>query len=360
MVKILEKLEFSVDNGNITVPSFRADVAIFEDIAEEIARIHGYNKIPSTTSLGATLCGERTIEQEMTRKIKSNLVAQGLCEIVTYSFINPKQFDSLNIPNDHKYRNTVKIINPLGEETSVMRTIMLGSMLETLARNYNHRNPNALLFETGRSYRKTEEGELPNEIPMLSVGMYGEHVDFYVLKGVFENLFDELGLKASYALSSDTFSFHPGQTAEIKVGNQFIGIIGQVHPAVAKNFDIDCPVFAAEINLECVLKYCKPHKQYKALPKFPSTARDIAMLINDEIPVAEIEAIFHKNRGNILESVSLFDVYKGEQIEAGKKSVAYSLTFRAKDKTLTDDEVAAVVNKILDDLKNKLNAELRG
>ena len=363
MIKILNKLEFSVENGKVTVPSFRNDIGCFEDIAEEVVRIYGYDKIPSTTTLGATLCGGRTTEQETLHKIKANLTAQGLNEIVTYSFISPKHFDLLDIPEDSDFRNTVKILNPLGEDTSVMRTIMLSSMLEILARNYNHRNPNALLFETGHTYRPTTTGELPDECRMLSIGMYGEYIDFFILKGVLENLFDELGLKVSYVAisdNSDKFIGHPGQTAEILVGNKLIGIIGQVHPAVAKNFGIDCPAYASEINLDLALTYCKPAKQYKGLPKFPAITRDFAMLIVDEIPVGEIEAIFTKNRGNILESYSLFDVYKGSQIDAGKKSVAYSLTFRAKDKTLTDDEVTSVMNKILDDLRSKLNVELRG
>jgi len=374
MVKILEKLEFSVADGKITVPSFRADVTLMEDIAEEVARIWGYDKIPSTTALGDTICGGRTVEQETSAKIKSNLTAQGLCEIVTYSFISPKNFDLLNLPQDSEFRDTVNILNPLGEETSVMRTLMLDSLLAAMARNYNRRNPSALLFEVGNVYRKNNpqspvatapltkepKGKLPIEPRMLSVGMYGEYVDFYVLKGVLENLFDMLGLKVSYNSIGDMVSYHPGQTAEILVGNRRIGVVGQVHPAVAKNFEIDSKAFAAEINLESVFQYCKPHKQYKALPKFPAMSRDVAMLIADEVPVSEIEAIFTKNRGNILESFSLFDVYKGEQIESGKKSVAYSLTFRAADRTLTDDEVSAVMAKILDDLKNKLNADLRG
>jgi len=359
MVKILEKLAFSVADGKVTVPSFRADVTLMEDIAEEIARIWGYDKIPSTTALGDTICGGRTVEQETSAKIKSNLTAQGLCEIVTYSFISPKNFDLLNLPQDSEFRDTVNILNPLGEETSVMRTLMLDSLLAAMARNYNRRNPSALLFEVGNVYRSTEVGKLPDEPRMLSVGMYGEYVDFYVLKGVLENLFEMLGLKVSYNSIGDMVSYHPGQTAEILVGNRRIGVMGQVHPAVAKNFEIDCTAFAAEINLESVFQYCKPHKQYKALPKFPAMSRDVAMLIADEVPVAEIELIFTKNRGNILESFSLFDVYKGEQIESGKKSVAYSLTFRAADRTLTDDEVSAVMAKILDDLGAKLGAEVR-
>jgi len=360
MVKILNKLEFTVESGKITVPSFRNDIVCFEDIAEEIVRIFGYDKIPSTTTLGATLCGGRTVAQETAAKIKANLTAQGLCEIVTYSFLNERVNDDLLLAADDSRRNMVKIQNPLGEETSVMRTSMLPSMLEVLRHNYNMRNSSALLFEMGHIYLPTEKGELPTELPTLCVGGYGEHFDFYVLKGVAEELLDMLSVTVAFKPKSDNATYHPGKCAGIYVGNMEIGVIGQIHPQCAKNFKISADVYCAEFDVAALLKYSKKTKQYKGLPKFPAMSRDIAMLIDDETPVGEIEAIFTKNRGNILESFTLFDVYKGEQIEAGKKSVAYSLTFRSKDRTLTDDEVTAVMNKILEDLNSKLNANIRG
>jgi len=364
MVKILEKLGFSVDTrsrpANITVPSFRNDICLFEDIAEEVVRIYGYDKIPSTTTLGATLCGGRTIEQEALHKIKQNLTAQGLNEIVTYSFLNEKTNDDLLFSVDDTRRNMVKVLNPLGAETSSMRTSMLPSMLEVLRHNYNMRNAHALLFETGHVYLPTIDGELPNELATICVGAYGEHFDFYVLKGIIEELFDMLSITANVKSINDNPTYHPGKCAGFFVGNLQIGTLGQIHPLVAKNFKISNDIYCAELDIAGLLKYSKKTKQYKGLPKFPAITRDIAMLIADEIPVGDIETIFTKNRGNILESYSLFDVYKGSQIETGKKSAAYSLTFRAKDKTLTDDEVTNVMNKILDDLKNKLNAELRG
>ncbi len=360
MIDILTSLEFKIEGDKIIVPTFRGDIESMADIAEEVARIYGYDKIPTTLMDTAVTCGGRTPEQKAEAKIKDVLVSDGFDEIITYSFTDPKENELLGIPSDDEKYNFVKILNPLGEENSVMRTTMLASMCEVLKTNYNKRIPSASLFELGSVY--INKGEtLPDERKTVAIGMYGCG-DFYDLKGTIENLFDEMGIKkVKYVGVDSNPTFHPGRCAEIYCSecNKKIGVMGQAHPTVAGNYKINAEVYLAELDFATIFECGNQKKTYKPLPKFPATTRDIAMVVEEDVCVADIADIFEKEMGGILESYTLFDIYRGAQLGENKKSVAYSLSFRASDRTLTDDEVNAVMEKILAGLKNKVGADLR-
>lgn len=359
MEEILRKLEFEVEDGKITVPSFRPDIEARADIAEEIVRIYGYDEIPSTLMKGAITGGGKTEEQRFEDKIKNALVACGLYEIMTYSFVDPADNALLAIPEDDSRYNFIKIKNPLGEENSVMRTTALGSMTEVIKTNYNKRNQEARLFEIGRVYIPTEEGELPDERLTVSIGMYGSG-DFYSLKGVIETLFAEIGVSGvKFVQETGNETFHPGRCAKLVKNGKVLGIMGQLHPRVASAFKIGTEVYEAEIDVMTLLEISNSRKHYVQLPKFPATNRDIAVVVNEKVNVGEIEDIIEKNKSGIVESFKLFDVYRGIQLGISKKSVAYSIVFRAADRTLTDDEVNGVMQKIVDELKEKLDADLR-
>jgi len=359
MVKALTDLGFSIADGKITVPTFRPDVLCFNDIAEEVARIYGYDKIPSTLMKGEATIGVKTYEQKIEERVKNTLVGCGLNEILVFSFTNPNIFDKLNMASDDARRNTVKITNPLGEENSVMRTTALASMMEVLARNENVKADKARLFEVGKVYRPIEDALLPEEKHVVTIGMFGD-CDFYDLKGVVEVMLDDLGIvKASFAPKSDEATFHPGRCASLIAGGREIGVIGQIHPAVCENYDMDNTVYAAEIDLDALTTLAKTDKTYKKLPKFPSTQRDLALIADDSVLASQIEEIMRKKAGNIFESLTLFDVYKGKQVPDGKKSMAYTIVFRAEDRTLTDEDVNPVVETILKTLEDKLGVTLR-
>lgn len=359
MVKILKKLEFKVEDGKITVPSFRPDIISRADIAEEVVRIYGYDKIPSTLMEGTVVVGGKNPAQLLEDKIKNALVACGLYEIMTYSFVDPGENALLAIPENDSRNNFVKIQNPLGEENSVMRTTLLPSVMEVLQTNYNKRNADAAIFELGRIYIPSEGAELPDERLTVSIGMYGNG-DFYNLKGIVENLFKETGIEnAKFVQKNDNPTFHPGQYAEIIVDGKKLGVIGQIHPSVVKTFKISSAVYAAELDFNTIMELANSEKHYTQLPKFPATTRDIAVVVDEKINVGEIEAVIDSHKSGIIESYALFDVYKGSQLGDNKKSVAYSIVFRAADRTLTDDEVNKVMTAIVDDLKASLNADLR-
>lgn len=328
------------------------------DIAEEVARIFGYDKIPTTLMDTAVTCGGKTPAQKAEAAAKATLVSDGFDEIITYSFTDPKENELLAIPKDSSKYNFVRIINPLGEENSVMRTTMLASMCEVLRTNYNKRIASAALFELGSIY--IDKGEtLPDERKTIAIGMYGGG-DFYDLKGAVENVFETLGVSgAKFAANKENPTFHPGRCADILCGGKKIGVMGQAHPSVAANYKIGGEVYLAELDFMTMLEYADAKKTYKALPKFPATTRDIAMVVSEEVCVGDIAEIFEAETGGILESYTLFDVYRGEQLGENKKSVAYSLSFRAADRTLTDDEVNAVMEKILSGLSDKVGADLR-
>ena len=363
-INILESLEFkcnliSSDKLELEVPSFRLDIVEDADILEEVARIYGYDNIPTAQLEGNATAGVKTPKQKFTESLKNTAIASGLNEILTYSFVSPRGVDKINLPQDDEKREFVKLLNPLGEETSVMRTTLIPNMLEVLATNVSHKVKKAYAFECGHVFKPQESG-LPIETNHLSIGMYGSEVDFFVLKGIIENIFNSVGLKG-YEIEPETTNttFHPGRCAKVLYNNICLGIFGELHPNVIENYNLGQRVYVCEINTDLVFENSDLSKTYTPLPKYPSTSRDIALIVKDEIFVKQIEDIIKANSCGIVESYNLFDVYKGSQIEKGYKSIAYSITYRSLEKTLTDEDVAKVHDKILSELSEKLNANLR-
>lgn len=362
-INILESLEFkcnlvSSEVLELEVPTFRLDITEDADILEEIARIYGYDNIPSASLEGNATAGVKTEKQKFIDNVKSNSIACGLNEILTYSFVSPRGVDKINLPADDEKRNFVKIMNPLGEETSVMRTTLIPNMLDVISTNISHKVEEVSAFECGNTFIP-QEG-LPIETKKYCVGMYGKEVDFFVLKGVVESILNNVGLKG-YEIEPETtnLTFHPGRCAKIVYNNIYIGTFGELHPDVIENYNLGQRVYVAEINIDTVFENLNLIKSYNPLPKYPSTSRDIALIVKDEVFVKQIEDIIKANGGDLVESYKLFDVYKGAQIEEGHKSIAYSITYRSKEKTLTDEDVAKVHEKILSELSEKLNANLR-
>ncbi len=362
-INILESLEFkcnlvSSEVLELEVPTFRLDITEDADILEEIARIYGYDNIPSASLEGNATAGVKTDKQKFIDNVKSNSIACGLNEILTYSFVSPRGVDKINLPADDEKRNFVKIMNPLGEETSVMRTTLIPNMLDVISTNISHKVEEVSAFECGNTFIP-QEG-LPIETKKYCVGMYGKEVDFFVLKGVIESVLNNVGLKG-YEIEPETtnLTFHPGRCAKIVYNNIYIGTFGELHPDVIEKYNLGQRVYVAEINIDTVFENLNLTKSYNPLPKYPSTSRDIALIVKDEVFVKQIEDIIKANGEDLVESYKLFDVYKGAQIEEGHKSIAYSITYRSKDKTLTDEDVAKVHEKILSELSEKLNANLR-
>lgn len=362
MVEILTSLEVKIDMENmmLTPPSFRPDLVAEADIAEEIARFHGYDIIPTTLLSGESVIGMKNKEQKVEDKINEVLTAQGMSEIYTYTFVSPSIFDKLNIPAESPLRNTVKITNPLGEDTSVMRTTTIASMMEVLARNYNYRTTSAKMFETAKIFIPTEAGKLPEEPVIITLGMYGENADFFTIKGVCEVLFEQLHIDGvSYIAVTDNPTYHPGRCAEIKVGNKILGTIGEIHPSVSRKFGIDTECYVGELNLENILATMNDDVKYHHLPKYPAVTRDFSILLDKITPVAEIEAVIRKAAEKLLDKLELSDVYEGHQIPEGKKSVMYKAAFRADDRSLTGEEADNLHDKIVKKLENALGAQLR-
>ncbi len=357
MKAILTKLGCTFDGDTILVPTFRPDLVHKADIAEEIARFYGYNKIVSTPLSGSAQ-GQYTPRQKFETTITQTMLAMGLSEIMTYSFISPKYYDKIALPADSPLRKSVTISNPLGEDTSVMRTTALPSMLETLARNFNNRNEEVALFELASEYLPTGE-ELPCEKTTLLAGLYGKQADFFVAKGMVERLLSVLSVTGcEYEACVDQPSYHPGRCAVLKVGDTQIGILGQVHPAVAENYGMDTAVVSFSLDVDSLFQLACPEKTYVPLPKFPAVTRDLALICEQDLPVRELEKAIQSGGGALLESIQLFDVYQGEQIDAGKKSVAFRLCLRSSDTTLTDDAANAVMKKVMKQLE-KIGAVLR-
>ncbi len=363
MIKIFEKLELVPDKNTRTVkiPTFRPDLESIADLAEEIARFYGYDKITPTLAAGTPTVGKRSYAQNITAMIKSSLISNGLCEAMTYSFESPKVFDKLNIPEDDDLRRTVVISNPLGEDFSIMRTTTLNGMLTSLSTNYNRRNESAGLFEVAKVYipKAVPLTELPDEPVKVTVGMYG-NTDFYGIKGIVEHMLETIGIdNAEFTPETSICWMHPGRTASVEINGKKIGYAGELHPTVAKNYGIGARVYIAVLDAGELIANASLIKSYRPLPKYPAMSRDISMLVKDNVYVRDLEKTIEESGEELVEDISLFDVYKGGQIADGYKSVSFSITFRAKDRTLVDDEVNNAMKNILAALEGKFNAVLR-
>ena len=359
MVEYLRLLEIPVEGDTILVPSFRPDLNLMADIAEEIGRSYGYNNIP-TTAFKTSTQGGYSAEMLFETKTGGLCRSLGYSEIITYSFVSPTIFDQIRLPADSPLRNTLKIQNPLGEDTSVMRTIALPSMLDILGRNYAYHNKAVKLYELAKVYLPVEGEALPREPKMLLLGTYGAGETFFTLKGELEAVFAGLRLKkASYTAVSTNPSYHPGRCAEVFVDGISVGYLGQIHPLVAQNYGIDSEVYCAEIDLSKLFVLRLPEATYVPLPKYPSVSRDLSLICEEAVTVAQVEAVITASAGKLLRNVKLFDIYRGTGVPEGKKSMAFALELRADDRTLTDTDSEAVVAKVLKALETELGASLR-
>ena len=359
MKKILLDLGFTLDGDVIHVPSWRGDVEHYSDIAEEVARFYGYNNIPTRFTGAISTCGGFTPVQQSERRVGELCRAMGLDEIITYSFISPSYYDKIRMPADSPLRDSLRILNPLGEDTSIMRTTILPSMLEILTRNYNYRNRSAALYEIGRIYLKRADG-LADEPKIVSMGAYGPEMNFFRIKGWVEELCSGLGIdKLHFAAERENQSYHPGRCAKVWCGETYIGILGQIHPAVAANYGVYAEMYCAELSFDALHSLRGGIPVYKPLPRFPAVTRDIAVVCGAEIPVGDMVDHIMAEGGQYLKGCRIFDVYTGHHIAEGKKSVAFSLTMRADDQTLTDDHAEETVKKVLAALERKFGASIR-
>lgn len=365
MVKYLNPLGFEVKDGLVYAPTFRVDVERPCDIAEEVARIYGYNNIQSTNFRGVA-DAQLTASQKFESNILDTMVSTGCYEIATFSFISPKYFDKIRLPQDSKLRDTITITNPLGEDTSVMRTTIIPSMLEILSKNYNDRNTSVKLFEVGNEYIPTEKDRLPIEPKRLAIGMYGNGCDFFELKGTVEVLLDSIGIQnVEYSRPDGTCpfdevsAFHPTRTAIVKSDGVAIGIFGEVHPTVSANYDIDTKVYVGKFLIPEMMEIATTGKSYRPLPKYPASIRDISLLCDKSLPAGDVQKTIQEAVGKTLESVTLFDVFTDEsKVGQGNKGLSYSIVMRSDEGTLTDEQVDASMKRVLKAL-SKVGAELR-
>ena len=359
MVSILEKLDFRVDGDDVTVPSYRSDVKRMADLAEEIARYHGYNNIPVTLMKGQTTQGGYSPAQQAERALGETCRALGFDEIITYSFISPTYYDKIRWASDDPRRKSLKICNPLGEDTSIMRTSVLPSMLEILTRNYNFRNKSARLYELGRIYLARPDG-MADEPKILSLGAYGSEMDFFTLKGDIQAILRRFRVQnVSFRPVIDNPSYHPGRCAQVLAGETVLGVLGQIHPLAAQNYGVDAPLYCAELSFDALFAARGADAEYKPLPKFPAVTRDIAVVCDEAVTVGALEACIRKGAKGLLKDAALFDIYRGKGVAEGKKSVAFNLILRADDRSLTAEEADADVKSILQTLERELNAVLR-
>ena len=359
MREILVSLGFILNGDDIYVPSWRGDVEHYSDIAEEVARFYGYNKIPCTLMRGETTRGGFSEQQRFDRAIGGAVRALGYDEIITYSFISPTYYDKIRMPKDSSLRNSLKILNPLGEDTSIMRTTILPSMLEIIARNHSYRNKSARLYELGKIYLPREDG-LADEPKYLSLGAYGDGVDFFSFKGSIETLLHELRITdVKYVACTDNDSYHPGRCAKVYAGEAYLGVFGQIHPLVAANYGMDTEVYTAELSFDAMYEKRGDIPVYQPLPKFTAVTRDIAVVCDEAVTVGALEESIRRGAKGLLKDVSLFDIYRGPGVAIGKKSVAFNLVLRADDRSLTGEEADEDVQSILAALKADHNAVLR-
>ena len=362
MKDVLERLECKVDGDRITVPTFRADLTCMQDIAEEIIRIYGYNKIKSTCIYAETTQGGRTPKQQYEVDTEKLMYGMGFDQIQTFSFISPKFYDKIRMPEDSALRKSVVISNPLGEDTSVMRTTALPSMLDVIARNINFSNEDVRLFEMATVYIPNEgDNVLPDEKKVITVGAYGKGEDFYSVKGAIENILASAGIKkARFEAFADDKAYHPGRCAKVLTADgKELGVFGQIHPITAKNYDIDIPVYAGQLSFDTIWDAADMTVDYKPLPKFPASTRDFSFVCEEELTVGAISEVIAKAAGKLLEDVKLFDIFRGEKLGAGKKSVSFRVTLRASDRTLTVEEADKASAKIIKALDEKLGIALR-
>ncbi len=387
MKEYLSRLGFTFSGNNVVAPAFRIDIGCKADIAEEVARIYGYNNIPSTDFRGVAKA-EFTDEQKFVRALRNAAVSLGGYEIATYSFVSPKYFDKIRLPENSKLRDVVRIVNPLGEDTSVMRTTTLPSMLDVLSFNYNNRNEKACLFEISKEYLPAKEEKpfingdilansgtqkhkyaysLPDEPQRLTIGMYGGDADFYTLKGMVEQLLDEMNIgEVEYIRATDCdefdekYALHPGRSAVIIKDGAFLGILGEVHPEVQEKYEIGVKTYAAKLNIPELMAAAAQKITYSPLPKFPATTRDISLVCDEDTPAAEIEKAIKNAVGKTLEKVTLFDIYRSDDMKQNsKKSLAYSISMRSHDGTLTDEQADSAMKRVIKAL-GAIGAELRG
>lgn len=361
MMSYFERLEIEYDEAanELIIPTFRQDLIRCADIAEEVARFFGYDNIPTTLPHGATTMGKISFKKRIEEEASEIAMFSGFSQAMTYSFESPKVFDKLWLPEDSEFRKTVVISNPLGEDFSIMRTLPLNGMLTSLATNYNRRNKNVKLYELATVYLPVDGEELPDERVQFTLGSFGEG-DFFTMKGVVEEFFERVGMKAKpvYNPESGKTFLHPGRQADIIYNGVTVGYLGEVHPTVADNYGIGERTYVAVIDLPEITKLAAFDVKYEGIAKFPAVTRDISMVMSKSVLVGDVEKIIEKRGGKILESYKLFDIYEGSQIKEGYKSVAYSISFRAKDRTLEDKDVQPVMEKILKDLADK-GIELR-
>ena len=363
MRKILSDLGFQLDGNTVTVPSWRLDIDpkyTQNDFAEEVARIYGFNNIPSTMMADSgTKSGGYTPEQAAERRLGETCRANGYDSIITYSFYSPAGWDMIRLPENDPRRDAIRILNPLGEDTSCMRTTTLPSVLEVLARNWNFRNKAVRIYEFAKVYKKRPDG-MADEPKILTLGAYGGGMDFYTLKGTVEELCDTLRISGvEYVPVRDDPSYHPGRCAAVYAGGEYLGRFGQVHPLVAKNYGVSEELYAAELDFPAMFAHRTTELYYAPLPRFPAVMRDISLVCDDALTAGELEKCIRRAGGEYLESVEVFDVYKGVNIPEGKKSVSFALALRAGDQTLTDDHADEAVAAILGALAREYGAVIR-
>ena len=360
MVEYLRRLEIPVEGHEIRVPSWRPDLVGMADIAEEVGRLFGYNNIPTTTFRGAATEGGYTEAMKLENRAGSLCRSLGYSEILTYSFVSPSIFDQIRLPEDSSLRNAMRIQNPLGEDASIMRTVALPSMLAILARNNAYHNDAVKLYELAKVYLPKPGQTLPDEPKHLVLGTYGEHEDFFKMKGEIEAFLRGMNVpEARYTAEKHDPTFHPGRCARVSVGGVDLGCFGQIHPLVARSYGIDGEIFAAELNFTALLSLQLPEKTYTPLPKYPAVTRDIAVVCDEAVTVAALSDCIRAAGGKLLRSVELFDIYRGKGIASGSKSAAFRLTLRADDRTLTDADSDGVVSAVLAALEKELSAKLR-
>ena len=377
MTGIMEKLGFQVEEKGpgsyqVLVPSWRNDVSCMEDISEEVARIHGYDNIPSTLPFGRAVQGGQSPVQDFVDKIKSVLVGMGMCEELSFGFTHPSVFDKLRIPEDSPLRQAVPIMNPLTDEYPLVRTTLLSGIFENALRNYSRKNEDVRLFEVAPVFypKALPVTEQPVQVLKLAGIIMGrrnavgwsqakDEVDFYDMKGIVEELLKQIAISKYTVEPGEHYAMHPGKTAVFKKGREIIATVGEVHPAVAAAFGISKKMYIFEMDIDTLMKYTAKNFHCEHLPKYPAITRDLAMLVDDAVAAGEVEQVIEKNGGKHFREVTLFDVYTGKQIAEGKKSLAFTVRFQSDERTLTDEEADTAFNNIISAISSKFKAELR-